>query len=204
LIAAQGASPDAAVPRGGSRRRVSAVAGEEVAAPRRPMALVPEVAIASDGHAAERPDRTALDPPGRVLFPDDGPDDPASGPRLAGARDMRGRWGRWAAYGVVSLLAAAGVPAWYAILVSRPALAPVSRAVPVRAAPEAAALAARLDAAADSLGLAAAVEERWLVYNGARRDASVLDTARDARDRSLYAQVDAVERRFEQSRCPRP
>src|SRR5581483_3817953 len=131
-----------------------------------------------------------------------------------------GRWGRWAAYGVVSLLAAAGVPAWYAILVSRPALAPVSRAVPVRAAP---------DAAADSLGLAvaafdlrgglfarrqagcpelaaglAAVEERWLVYNGARRDASVLDTARDARDRSLYAQVDAVERRFEQSRCPRP
>jgi|GEM_PF-3162651 hypothetical protein len=193
------------------------------------MALVPEVAIASDGHAAERPDRTALDPPGRVLFPDDGPDDPASGPRLAGARDMRGRWGRWAAYGVVSLLAAAGVPAWYAILVSRPALAPVSRAVPVRAAPEAAALAARLDAAADSLGLAvaafdlrgglfarrqagcpelaaglAAVEERWLVYNGARRDASVLDTARDARDRSLYAQVDAVERRFEQSRCPRP
>ena len=50
----------------------------------------------------------------------------------------------------------------------------------------------------------AAVESRWLAYNGARRSAGVLDAAHAARDQTLYAGVDSVERRFEQSGCPRP
>ena len=48
------------------------------------------------------------------------------------------------------------------------------------------------------------VENRWIAYNAARRGAGVLDGARTARDQALYAGVDSVERRFEQSGCPRP
>jgi hypothetical protein len=197
------------------------------------MTLVPDAAVAADGRAAELPDRAALDPPARVLFPDDGPDDPVAG-RVAAGGARAGRWGRRAAYGVVSLLAAAAVPAWYFILVSHAVFAPApapapAPAAPARAGPQSGAPSAQLDPAADTLGLAVAafdlraelfarrqvgcselaaglvaVEERWLLYNDARRNASVLDTARDVRDRLLYAHVDAVERRFEQSRCPRP
>jgi len=50
----------------------------------------------------------------------------------------------------------------------------------------------------------AAVESRWIAYNSARRNAGVLDAAHAARDQALYAGVDSVERRFEQSGCPRP
>ena len=50
----------------------------------------------------------------------------------------------------------------------------------------------------------AAVENRWIAYNTARRGAGVLDAAHTARDQTLYAGVDSVERRFEQSGCPRP
>jgi len=50
----------------------------------------------------------------------------------------------------------------------------------------------------------AAVESRWIAYNTARRNAGVLDPAHAARDQALYAGVDSVERRFEQSGCPRP
>jgi hypothetical protein len=50
----------------------------------------------------------------------------------------------------------------------------------------------------------AAVESRWIAYNTARRNAGVLDAAHAARDQTLYAGVDSVERRFEQSGCPRP
>ena len=49
-----------------------------------------------------------------------------------------------------------------------------------------------------------AVENRWIAYNSARRNAGVLDAAHAARDQTLYAGVDSVERRFEQSGCPRP
>ena len=49
-----------------------------------------------------------------------------------------------------------------------------------------------------------AVENRWIAYNTARRNAGVLDAAHTARDQTLYAGVDSVERRFEQSGCPRP
>jgi len=49
------------------------------------------------------------------------------------------------------------------------------------------------------------MEERWTSYNAARKDdAAALDSARNARDRSLYSDVDAIERRFERSKCPRP
>ena len=50
----------------------------------------------------------------------------------------------------------------------------------------------------------AAVESRWIAYNTARRNTGVLDAAHAARDQTLYAGVDSVERRFEQSGCPRP
>ena len=88
----------------------------------------------------------------------------------------------------------------------------------------------RLDRAADTLALALAafdlrvrlfssrqmqcaelarglvlVEERWTAYNAARKEGGfALDSARTARDRTLYADADAVERRFERSLCPRP
>ncbi len=88
----------------------------------------------------------------------------------------------------------------------------------------------RLDRAADTLALALAafdlrarmfasrqmqcpelarglvlVEERWTSYNAVRKESGVaLDSARTARDQALYADADAVERRFERSLCPRP
>ncbi len=48
------------------------------------------------------------------------------------------------------------------------------------------------------------VERRWITYNTARRNVGVLDAAHAVRDQRLYASVDSVERRFEQSGCPRP
>ena len=48
------------------------------------------------------------------------------------------------------------------------------------------------------------VENRWIAYNAARRGAGVLDGARAGRDQALYARVDSVERKFEQSGCARP
>ncbi|HYK82020.1 MAG TPA: hypothetical protein VEU55_02660 [Gemmatimonadales bacterium] len=49
-----------------------------------------------------------------------------------------------------------------------------------------------------------AVEGRWTAYTGARRAAGTLDPAHTARDQSLFATVDSVERRFEKSGCERP
>ena len=139
-------------------------------------------------------------------------------------------WGKRAAvvgaYGVVGLLAITGLFRLYSAL-SSPS-SPGSRSAPAEdpvVTPE-----ARLDRAADTLGLAIAafdlrarmfasrqmecpelarglvlVEERWSAYNAARKDAGAsLDSARTARDRNLYADADGVERRFERSRCPRP
>ncbi|HEX4627862.1 MAG TPA: hypothetical protein VH137_03650 [Gemmatimonadales bacterium] len=49
------------------------------------------------------------------------------------------------------------------------------------------------------------VEERWTAYNLIRKDGGgVADSTRTARDRTLYADADAVEQRFEHSGCPRP
>src|SRR5207253_10300974 len=104
-------------------------------------------------------------------------------------------------------------------------------AVALGAAPQVTSAAAlgRLDRTADTLAIAVAafdararlferrqmgctelarglvvVEEWWIAYNGARKQAFALDAARDTRDRAVYADVDAVERRFERARCPRP
>jgi hypothetical protein len=60
----------------------------------------------------------------------------------------------------------------------------------------------------DCAGLArelAAVESRWLSYSAERRAVRAgLDPARAATERSLYASVDSVERRFDRTGCPRP
>ncbi len=49
------------------------------------------------------------------------------------------------------------------------------------------------------------VEDGWLAYNIARKDLlAASDPARDARDKTLYADVRAVEVRFERSSCVRP
>lgn len=49
------------------------------------------------------------------------------------------------------------------------------------------------------------VEDQWLSYNLARREAvAPFDPQRESRDRRLYADVRDVERRFERSGCPRP
>lgn len=49
------------------------------------------------------------------------------------------------------------------------------------------------------------VEDAWLGYNMARKNMlATSDAARDARDKSLYADVRAVEVRFERSSCTRP
>jgi hypothetical protein len=51
----------------------------------------------------------------------------------------------------------------------------------------------------------AQVEDGWLSYNVARKDLmAASDPARDARDKSLYADVRTVEVRFERSSCARP
>ena len=157
----------------------------------------------------------------RVLFPDE-PDERPSPSRL---RLPRERAVRLAAYGVVGLLAAVGLVNVYELTASRwspPALASttaIALASPLSG----------LDRAADTLALALAafdvraglferrqmgcaelarglveVEERWIGYNSARKSAFVLDSARAARDRSQYADVDAVERRFERAKCARP
>jgi proteasome lid subunit RPN8/RPN11 len=158
-----------------------------------------------------------------LLFPDE-PDDTRPAPWLGAARHLlAGRATRTAAYGAVGVLATIGLITLYARGPSRatPALAdpPAADATPL----------ARLDRTADTLALALAafelrarlferrqmgcpelahglveVEERWIAYNAARKGAVGLDSARTARDRSQYADVDAVERRFERSPCPRP
>lgn len=49
------------------------------------------------------------------------------------------------------------------------------------------------------------VEDGWLAYNMARKNVLAgTDPARDARDKSLYANVRTVEARFERSACARP
>lgn len=49
------------------------------------------------------------------------------------------------------------------------------------------------------------VEDGWLGYNLARKETlTPFDSARERRDRSLYADVRSVERRFERSGCARP
>ena len=49
------------------------------------------------------------------------------------------------------------------------------------------------------------VEDAWLAYSLARRQTlGTSDSTRENRDAALYADVRAVEQRFERSSCPRP
>jgi hypothetical protein len=49
------------------------------------------------------------------------------------------------------------------------------------------------------------MEDNWLTYNIARRETlAPFDAQREERDRTLYADVRAVERRYERSGCARP
>lgn len=162
----------------------------------------------------------------RVLLPDQFGDAIAPARRTPSNLFRAKRAVQVGVYGVVGLLAIAGLFRLYSALASPPSSSSRPSALDAAVAtPE-----ARLDRAADTLTLAIAafdlrarlfasrqmqcpelarglvlVEERWTSYNAARKDGGTsLDSARTARDRNLYADADQVERRFERSGCPRP
>jgi len=169
---------------------------------------------------------TASLPP-RVFLPDEFGADQDRGRSARGVSVAR--IARWAAYAGAGLLAVGGMFRLYAALASPAVTGPAPGAPGAPAAVTASPL-ARLDRAADTLGLAIAafdlraqlfasrqmhcpelarglvqVEERWTTYNSVGKESGVaLDSARTARDRALYADVDGVEKRFERSTCPRP
>ena len=189
-------------------------------------AAVPAPAEAALAPAGQPSWRTSSLTP-QVLWPDQfGSAEGAKAGEAASSRIRVGRAGRWAAYIVAGVLVVAGLLRLYSAVAS-----PVSPG-PAQRTPQADAVTpgAPLDRAADTLALAIAafdlraqlfasrqmqcpelarglvlVEERWTAYNGVRKNSGVaLDSARTARDRALYADVDGVERRFERSACPRP
>jgi len=186
-----------------------------------PPALPPPAVSAAPASIAGARRETAS-PPSRVFLPDEFGADQDGG-RLARGVPVA-RIARWAAYAGAGLLAVVGLFRLYGPFAS-PAVTG-----PAPGAPAAAAPLARLDRAADTLGLAIAafdlraqlfvsrqmhcpelarglvqVEERWTTYNSVGKESDVaLDSARTARDRALYADVDGVEKRFERSACPRP
>src|SRR5205814_1689917 len=159
----------------------------------------------------------------RLLFPDDG-EESAPGAALSPARQHRAAHvARVAGYAAVGVVAGAVLFNVYHALASGRA--------PVKPGPSVAtpSLRERVDRMADTMALAVGafelrarlfdgrkmgcpdlarglvdLEERWTSYNAARKDdAGALDSARNARDRSLYSDGDAVERRFERSKCAR-
>ncbi len=156
-------------------------------------------------------------PPSRLLFPDE-LEEGQAGP-VVWRRGVRA-----AAYAVVGLLAVGGLLDVYETAASRASPRALPDPAPGLVEPP-----DRLDLAADTLALAVAafelrtglfegrqmgcpelsrglieVEERWIAYNLARKGVFALDSAQAARDRSGYADVSAVEDRFERSKCPRP
>lgn len=163
-----------------------------------------------------------------VLFPEQEPEDPGPpvAPKVAWHKPLL----RPAAY-VASGLAGAGLILALTGLVGSWRGSPGARAT-ADSAPGAAQPGniAVLDRRADTLALAIAsfslrvgmydsrrmpcaglarglaqVEDAWLAYNVAHKDMlTTFDSSRDARDKSLYADVRAVEVRFERSSCPRP
>ncbi len=195
---------------------------EETALVPPPALPLPAVSAVSAPIASARRATASLPP--RVFLPDEFGADEDRG-RLARGVPVA-RIARWAAYAGAVLLAVGGLFRLYAALAS-PA---VTGSEPGAPAAVAASPLARLDRAADTLGLAIAafdlraqlfasrqmhcpelarglvlVEERWTAYNGVGKESSVaLDSARTARDRALYADVDGVEKRFERSACSRP
>jgi len=161
-----------------------------------------------------------------VLFPEMDPDDVPQPPQKP--RGLR-RFTRPVAYVACALAGAVLVTAIYGLIGSRPgALGGRSGADSAPGSPvnDTAVLDRRVDTLALALsafdmrarmfdtrrmGCAALarglrqVEDGWLAYNIARKDLmAASDPARDARDKSLYADVRAVEVRFERSSCARP
>ena len=62
----------------------------------------------------------------------------------------------------------------------------------------------RIDCTALAGGLVS-IENLWITYNTERRARmAAFDQRRASRDQALYAGVDSVESRFEQSGCRRP
>ena len=162
-----------------------------------------------------------------VLFPETDPDDAPHQPQKS--RGFQ-RFARPVAYVACAVAGAVLVTAIYGLIGARSG-APGSRARADSArAGSAVSDTAVLDRQADTLALAisaftmrasmfdsrrmpcsglarglAQVEDGWLSYNLARKDLmAASDPARDARDKSLYADVRAVEVRFERSPCARP
>jgi len=195
---------------------------EETALVPPPALLVPVSAVPAAGPAVRRA-ASSLQP--RVFLPDQFIGGDEGGGRWAPGVRV-GRIARWGAYAAVGVLAVGGLFRLYAALAS-PASSGSSSGTPAAVA---ALPLERVDRAADTLGLAIAafdlraqlfasrqmhcpelarglvlVEERWTTYNSVRKDGGVaLDSARTARDRALYTDVDGVERRFERSACSRP
>jgi len=188
-----------------------------------PPALPAPVSAVPTAVPAVRRAASSLQP--RVFLPDQfGGGEEGGGRWAPGVRVAR--VALWAAYAAVGVLAVGGVFRLYSALAS-PASSGSSSGTPAAVA---ALPLERVDRAADTLGLAIAafdlraqlfasrqmhcpelarglvlVEERWTTYNSVRKDGGVaLDSARTARDRALYTDVDGVERRFERSACSRP
>jgi hypothetical protein len=158
-----------------------------------------------------------------LLFPDEVEDLEAT-PTPPARRSAIERTLRIAGYGGLVIVAAGVLFNVYRALASGPAMPRESQAV-VMISPR-----GRVDRMADTVALALAafdlrtrlfegrkmacddlarglvdLEERWTSYNAARKgDPAALDSVRNVRDRSLYADVDAAERRFERSKCERP
>jgi hypothetical protein len=157
-----------------------------------------------------------------LLFPDE-VEDVETIPTPPARRSVE-RTLRIAAYGALVIVAAGVLFNVYRVLASGPAASRQSQAIVMISPRE------RVDRMADTVALALAafdlrtrlfegrkmgcddlarglvdLEERWTSYNAARKgDPAALDSVRNVRDRSLYADVDAVERRFERSKCERP
>ncbi|PYP23305.1 MAG: hypothetical protein DMD55_17450, partial [Gemmatimonadetes bacterium] len=173
---------------------------------------------------SDRVSNPRLEIPPRLLFPEDVDDSAAPGSPPPMRRTSLERSVRFAGYGVLGLVAAAVLFNVYRARASGPGETVASER-------EAAASPRDLvDRTADTVALAVGafelrarlfdsrrmacpdlarglvdLEERWTSYNVARKaDAAGLDSAGAARDRSLYADVDAAERLFERSQCPRP
>lgn len=162
--------------------------------------------------------------PTPLLFLSDESDDTAPQVRVSAGRWLTQRPAvRVATYATGGLVAALGLLRLFFTAPAAPVLPPIAQ-------PAAVPPLERLDRAGDTVALAVAafdlrarlfashqmqcpelarglvqVEDHWAAYNVARKGVvGALDSARTARDRALYVDADAVERRFEASACPRP
>ena len=183
---------------------------------------------AADAVSAERTSRAVGESQARVLFPEE-----AEAEDAPPALGRRHRAARVAVYGLLGVLATGALFAVFGALRSGPSRGPAAGpggpGGPGEQGEAAAAISERIDGLADTLALSiaafdasarlfdsrsaacpdlarglVAVEERWKTYSIARAAAPMLDSARTARDRALYSDVDAAARRFDRSQCPRP